>query len=201
LPIFRGRTVFQIAQDWKAFLNIDAGITRGELPDSGRRITPPSREGSTPPDTNNVRPERIVWTFGSAWSDSGWLGSMMGTTEGTVWNRPLLGDLFGDLFYVRAAHRRDKDFVGLCTGRSRGNPIQAHPCSHPVRSRGKVPSGYPRQLPGGQRTRWFAGCTVAVESLAGESSNPPCSSSWRRNSFRFEGFWGERSTRSWERAR
>jgi hypothetical protein len=36
---------------------------------------------------------------------------MMGTSEGTVWNRPLLGDLFGDLFYVRAVHRRDKDFV------------------------------------------------------------------------------------------
>jgi hypothetical protein len=111
LPIFRGRTVFQIARDWKAFLNIDAGITRGELPDSGRRITPPSREGSNSPDANNVRPENIVWTFGSAWSDSAWLGSMMGTAEGTVWNRPLLGDLFGDLFYVRAAHRRDKDFV------------------------------------------------------------------------------------------
>jgi len=36
---------------------------------------------------------------------------MMGLTGGTVWNRPLLGDLFGDLFYVRAAHRRDRDFV------------------------------------------------------------------------------------------
>ena len=111
MPIFRGRTVFQIAQDWKAFLKVDAGVTRGELPDSGRRIAPTSHEGSASPETNNVRPENIVWTFGSAWSDSAWLGSMLGTAEGTVWNRPLLGDLFGDLFYVRAAHRRDKDFV------------------------------------------------------------------------------------------
>jgi Sulfotransferase family len=111
LPSFRGRTVFQVAQDWKAFLHIDAGITRGELPDSGRRIAPPAREGGSSPDTSIVRPENIVWTFGSAWSDSAWLGSMMGISEGTVWNRPLLGDLFGDLFYVRAAHRRDKDFV------------------------------------------------------------------------------------------
>ena len=111
MPNFRGRTVFQIAQDWKAFLHIDAGFTRGELQGSGRRIAPPSRGGSPSPDTHNIRPENIVWTFGSAWSDSAWLGSMMGATEGTVWNRPLLGDLFGDLFYVRAAHRRDRDFV------------------------------------------------------------------------------------------
>jgi hypothetical protein len=111
LSILRGRTVFQIAQDRKLFLNIDVGFTRGELPDSGRETVPASDEGSTSPGANNVRPENIVWTFGSAWADSAWLGSMMGTTEGTVWNRPLLGDLFGDLFYVRAAHRRDKDFV------------------------------------------------------------------------------------------
>lgn len=97
MSIFRGRTVFQIARDRKLFVNIDVGITRGELPDSGREIGPASSErGSL--DTNNVRPENIVWTFGSAWSDSAWLGSIMGVTEGAVWNRPLLGDLFGNLF-------------------------------------------------------------------------------------------------------
>ncbi len=111
MSIFRGRTVFEIARDRKLFLNIDVGITRGEVPGSAREIAPASSEGIPPPGTNNVRPENIVWTFGSAWADSAWLGSVMGELEGTVWNRPMLGDLFGNLFYVRAAHRRDKDFV------------------------------------------------------------------------------------------
>ena len=111
MSIFRGRTVFRIARDRKLYLNIDAGITRGQVPDPDREVAATTSGVAPPPDASDARAENLVWTFGSAWSDSAWLGSMMGLTGGTVWNRPLLGDLFGDLFYVRAAHRRDRDFV------------------------------------------------------------------------------------------
>jgi hypothetical protein len=49
-----------------------------------------------------VRPENIVWIFGFGRTGSTWLSSMMADLEGhTLWQEPLIGELFGNLYYVR----------------------------------------------------------------------------------------------------
>ena len=54
----------------------------------------------------------VVWIFGSGRTGSTWLSSMMDDMDGqTVWQEPLVGALFGYLYYVRAGHRRGKHFI------------------------------------------------------------------------------------------
>jgi hypothetical protein len=54
-----------------------------------------------------VRPENIVWIFGSGRSGSTWLGSMMGGLDGcAMWNEPLVGNLFGNFYYFRVGGRK-----------------------------------------------------------------------------------------------
>jgi hypothetical protein len=56
--------------------------------------------------TGGIRPENIVWIFGHARTGSTWLSRMMGERgDSTVWNEPLVGALFGNLYYERAKHR------------------------------------------------------------------------------------------------
>jgi hypothetical protein len=53
-----------------------------------------------------MRPESIIWIFGTARTGSTWLSKMMGQLPGhTVWREPLVGALFGDFYYERAAPR------------------------------------------------------------------------------------------------
>ncbi len=53
-------------------------------------------------ETRGVRPENMVWIFGSGRSGSTWLRSMMGEMKGhKVWEEPMVGKLFGD-FYEKA---------------------------------------------------------------------------------------------------
>jgi hypothetical protein len=57
-----------------------------------------------------VRPENVVWVFGSGRTGSSWLTFMMGALpDHTRWNEPLVGYLFGHLYYSRALHRQSKD--------------------------------------------------------------------------------------------
>ena len=54
-----------------------------------------------------VRPENIVWIFGTGRSGSTWLGSMMGSIDGcAMWNEPLVGNLFGNFHYFRVGGRK-----------------------------------------------------------------------------------------------
>ena len=63
-----------------------------------------SRARRSPGD---VRPENIVWIFGTGRSGSTWLGSMMGSLEGcAMWNEPLVGNLFGNFHYLRVGRRK-----------------------------------------------------------------------------------------------
>jgi hypothetical protein len=60
-----------------------------------------------------IRPENVVWIFGSGRSGSTWLRSMMGDMgRHQVWEEPLVGRLFGE-FYDRAqkSNLRRPDFV------------------------------------------------------------------------------------------
>jgi hypothetical protein len=64
--------------------------------------------------TEGVQPENIVWMFGTGRTGSTWLASMMeGLENCAVWHEPLVGELFGHLYYVRAneRHRRNKHFI------------------------------------------------------------------------------------------
>jgi LPS sulfotransferase NodH len=56
--------------------------------------------------TGEVRPEQIVWIFGSGRSGSTWLSSMMGDMAGQVlWGEPWVGTLFGHFYYAQGANR------------------------------------------------------------------------------------------------
>jgi hypothetical protein len=58
-------------------------------------------------DPRGVRPENIVWIFGTGRSGSTWLGSMMGSQDGcAMWNEPLVGNLFGNFYYFRMGDRK-----------------------------------------------------------------------------------------------
>jgi hypothetical protein len=65
------------------------------------------------PDGGGIPPERLVWIFGSARTGSTWLGAMMADLEDhTWWHEPLVGYLFGHLYYERARGRRgDENFI------------------------------------------------------------------------------------------
>lgn len=62
-----------------------------------------------------INPENVVWMFGTGRSGSTWLSDMMDDLPGhEVWREPLVGALFGNLYYVRADHRRsgtNKHFI------------------------------------------------------------------------------------------
>jgi hypothetical protein len=98
-----------------------AGVTRGEvqgpeqikeqvreLSKARKRIRRQQRkirllqeaQGLTSPDRSGVRPENIVWIFGTARTGSTWLGSMMGARKGYWrWREPKMGHLFGYYFH------------------------------------------------------------------------------------------------------
>jgi hypothetical protein len=59
--------------------------------------------------TGEVRPEQIVWIFGSGRSGSTWLSSMMGDIEGhTLWGEPWVGALFGNHYYRDVDERKHR---------------------------------------------------------------------------------------------
>ena len=60
-----------------------------------------------------VKPENIIWVFGSGRTGSSWLTFMMGALpEHTRWNEPMIGYLFGHLYYERGWTRQDaKHFI------------------------------------------------------------------------------------------
>jgi len=59
---------------------------------------------------DGVRPVNIVWIFGSGRTGSSWLSLMMGSLpDHSRWNEPLVGYLFGHLYYERAEPRQDRN--------------------------------------------------------------------------------------------
>jgi hypothetical protein len=108
MPVFRNHTVLNVARGVKAFFNFEVGVTRGEVPISGNGASasaPAGRpSGAKPilgrePDGEGVRPENLVWIFGTGRSGSTWLRSMMGEFERFhVWEEPMVGKLFGGFY-------------------------------------------------------------------------------------------------------
>jgi hypothetical protein len=97
VPSIRKNVVFQVAQDVRAYLKFDAGVTR-RGPEELR--AKPAGSGDATEPGSNIRPENIVWIFGSGRSGSTWLSSMMGDIEGhALWGEPWVGTLFGNYYY------------------------------------------------------------------------------------------------------
>ena len=136
MPVFNSRTVIELARGIRAFLNLEAGLTRGEIPARAPGVEePPASElarvrtrleekereiagleqrlAARSSRAGGVDPENVVWIFCSNRSGSTWLSSMMGEIEGhEVWNEPLVGKLFGDLYYAGAAgHQNVKHYI------------------------------------------------------------------------------------------
>jgi hypothetical protein len=139
MPVFNSHTVFELARGIRAFLNLEAGLTRGDIPPGAPGVSGPpatdagelarvrerlqereqeiaglkQRLAAPVPTAGGVDPGNVVWIFCSNRSGSTWLSSMMGEIEGhEVWNEPLVGKLFGDLYYVGAAgHQKVKQYI------------------------------------------------------------------------------------------
>ncbi len=60
-------------------------------------------------EIEGIKPENIVWVFGSARTGSTWLSSMMKTLrDHDRWNEPLIGDLFGSFYYEQRELKHDR---------------------------------------------------------------------------------------------
>lgn len=91
-----------------------------ELEGARRRLADKERElervrARTPGSiVGNVRPENVVWIFGSARTGSTWLMRMMESLKDhTAWREPLVGELFGRHYYkwVGVKHSQSKHFI------------------------------------------------------------------------------------------
>jgi hypothetical protein len=74
------------------------------------------RGGGVPPageEAGGMGSENLIWIFGTARTGSSWLSAIMGEIEGySRWHEPLVGHLFGNLYYERAGHRsEDEHFI------------------------------------------------------------------------------------------
>lgn len=110
MPVLRNHTVLSIARGIKAFLNLEAGVTRSGVPGRGS----PARQGKgrtvSSGGIGGVRPENMVWVFGYGSGRSGttWLGRMFHDLSGcSLWSSPRVGDLFGHFYYKHISTKRN----------------------------------------------------------------------------------------------
>jgi Sulfotransferase family len=86
VPGFRFRKVFDAARDVRVVLGLEAGVSRGALPE------PANADGQPP---GGVAPENMIWIFGTGRTGSTWLAAMMEEPEGhDVWFEPRVGTIF-----------------------------------------------------------------------------------------------------------
>ena len=116
MPVFKGRWVLEFGRRACLFLRVEAGLTgaramieRSREPARQQMIR---RDGKLTDDVTGVgsggiKPENIVWIFGSGRTGSTWLGRMMGDLEDhALWHEPYVGEIFGSAYYVRAWDRQ-----------------------------------------------------------------------------------------------
>jgi Sulfotransferase family len=115
VPVFRNRMVLEVAKGIKAFLNLEVGLTRGAMPEPAKRPSVKARLASSVLNARiGVKPENMIWIFGTGRTGSSWLSAMMGDIQGHArWDEPYVGDLFGYAYYRRAqeAMRKRKHFI------------------------------------------------------------------------------------------
>ena len=88
MPRFRHHTILDVVRGLKAFLSLEAGVTRGALPG----LTPIDADGRS---ADGVAPENMIWILGTGRTGSTWLAAMMEEPEGhAVWFEPRVGIFF-----------------------------------------------------------------------------------------------------------
>jgi hypothetical protein len=115
MPVFK-QHLSVVARGMKAFLNLEAGVTRavpvtpqapGQATSQRSRASANGRSAPAPSGGKDLRPENLVWIFGSGRSGSTWLSSMMGEMSSqTLWGEPWVGTLFGNFYYSQDEQRR-----------------------------------------------------------------------------------------------
>ncbi len=122
----------------RAFFNLQAGVTRsGEAPpppwlspaqqiedlkEARRELADKEQEirdlrarlvrSSTVIEAGGLKPENVVWIFGTGRSGNTWLTAMMESAGHAVWKEPAIGKLFGEFYYgSREAQRKNPKFV------------------------------------------------------------------------------------------
>ena len=102
-----------VETEGRSFPTTVRGAKRGLLRSWRRAVRGVRRLGRAGGRTAGADPGNVVWIFGSARTGSTWLGAMMSDTQGfTWWHEPMVGYLFGHLYFDRArARRRDDHFV------------------------------------------------------------------------------------------
>jgi Sulfotransferase domain len=121
VPVFKQYTSV-LARGLRAFVNLEAGLVRdgasldsrpahregessasrnGSLEETRRQLARRGRNGES------VKPENIVWIFGDGRTGSTWLMRMVDELGGqTLWREPMVGLLFGYLYYLWADEKR-----------------------------------------------------------------------------------------------
>lgn len=125
MPVFRTRAAVDLARNVRAFLRLEEGVVRGAIPEdasaSDNGDPAPSQTRSSGTTENSpveagrraVRPESLVWIFGSGKTGSTWLSHMMADLEGyKLWAEPDVGKLFGNSYErAREGQRASKNFI------------------------------------------------------------------------------------------
>ena len=136
MPVFEQRLSVMIRKA-RAFLNLQAGVTLSEtaLPwftqaadqDEGLKkayeeLANKEEEikdlrarlvrSSSVIEPGRIKPENIVWIFGTGRSGNTWLTAMMESAGHPVWKEPAIGKLFGEFYYAsRDTQRKNAKFV------------------------------------------------------------------------------------------
>ncbi|MBA3387942.1 MAG: hypothetical protein H0U02_01095, partial [Rubrobacter sp.] len=96
MPVYRQNVILEVARGIKAFLNFEAGVTRGQVPEDGEQsrklqqarrwledrnrqiaeLEKKLKENKSGAPAGDLKPENVVWMFGTARVGSTWLGSM-----------------------------------------------------------------------------------------------------------------------------
>jgi sulfotransferase family protein len=135
VPVFEQRLAVMI-RNVRAFLLLQAGVTRSEialpwrpqadqdeeLKEARRELEDKEQEirelrarlvrSATVIEAGGLKPENVVWIFGTGRSGNTWLTAMMESAGHAVWKEPAIGRLFGDFYYdSRDSQRRNAKFV------------------------------------------------------------------------------------------
>lgn len=120
MSIFNNRTGSGLAQRAKAFLSL---VRTPQDKQAARKLVKQEQQlvalrallakKVAAGQVEGIRPENIIWVFGSGRTGSSWLTFMMGALpDHTRWNEPMIGYLFGHLYYERGWTRQDaKHFI------------------------------------------------------------------------------------------
>ncbi len=102
MPSIKKNVAVKVYRGLNAYLKLETGVTRRGLEQLRSGSTVASVAGG-----RRIRPENVVWIFGSGRSGSTWLSSMMGDIEGhALWGEPWAGTLFGDFYYQQGVQKR-----------------------------------------------------------------------------------------------